>query len=57
MIGIGDDVIISGKMLYQSGDYLVIELKSGCKMVCEEKDIKSYHPYKPIPKSDERKGQ
>ena len=56
MIEPGSDVVISGKMLYQSGEYLVIELKSGCKVVCEDRDIKSYHPYQPIPETDERKG-
>lgn len=59
MIGIGDDVIISGKVIkiYDNGD-LNIELRSGDIMVSvRESDLKSYHPYQPIPETDERKGE
>ena len=59
MIGVGDDVIISGKVIkiYDNGD-LNIELRSGDIMVSvREYDIKSVHPYQPIPETDERRGQ
>ena len=67
MIGIGDDVIISGKVDGWETTYLTdtgrrittydVILRSGNHIRVQESDIKSYHPYQPIPESDERRGQ
>ena len=63
MIGIGDDVIISGKVIEvvintEGERWLLISLNEENQMVyLKEKDIKSYRPYRPIPESDERRGQ
>ena len=67
MIGIGDDVTISGKVAGWESTYINIEtgkrittynviLPSGERIKVHEADIKSYHPYQPIPETDERKG-
>lgn len=63
MIGIGDDVIISGKVIklpygnQLDGTKYYIRLRSGDIIHVLPEDIKSYHPYQPIPETDERKGQ
>lgn len=63
MIGIGDDVIISGKVVAKiesvidDAEYLLVKFKNGQIIYFTESDIKSYHPYQPIPESDERRGQ
>lgn len=56
MISIGDDVIVSGKVIAINEDYIQIETVNGFSFVVKESDIKSYRPYQPIPDADERRG-
>ena len=55
-IDVGSDVVITGKVISTDLERRQIKLRSGKKIVVEKDDIVSYHPYKPIPEKDERKG-
>ena len=56
-IDVGSDVVVTGKVISTDLEgRRQIKLRSGKKIVVEEGDIVSYHPYKPIPEKDERKG-
>ena len=67
MIEIGSDVVVSGKIngwvstysdeIGETCTIYDVILRSGDRIRVRESDIKSYHPYQPIPEVDERKGQ
>ena len=57
-MNIGDEVIISAKVVgITESNNPIIQVKSGVRMLIKESDIKSIHPYQPVPEKDERKGQ
>ena len=63
MIEPGSDVVISGKVEWVSPgtQFYVTEygvrMRSGRLVRIAESEIVAYHPYQPIPETDERKGQ
>ena len=57
-MNIGDEVTINGTIVHVSTltDTVVIRTHTGDELTVYRKDINTIHPFKPMPKKDERKG-